>query len=71
MFLAVPSDPLVPEGRHITFLPDGLMVDLSADMRCATCKWWRWGGGEYNTNICYLGKNSDDENFGCTAWEAK
>lgn len=71
MFLAVPSDPLVPEGPGITYLPDGLMVDLTADIRCATCKWWRYGGDEYGVMLCYMGKNSSDENFGCIAWEQR
>ena len=47
MFLAVPSDPLVPEGHGVTYLPDGLMVDLTADMRCATCKWFNAGSASW------------------------
>ena len=66
MFLAVPSDPIV-EGNGITFLPGGLMVDLTADIRCATCKWWLENEhGRYCAGTdCYT-----EADYGCTEWDA-
>ena len=68
MFLAVPSDPIVPEGNGVTYLPDGLMVDLSADMRCGTCKWWL---KDQDQHYCAVLGNHPGPDFGCVQWDPK
>jgi len=68
MFLAVPRDPVVPEGHTVTFLPDGTMIDMTQDARCGTCKWWL---ADDDANYCAYLATRTDEDFGCTAWEKR
>lgn len=68
MFLIQPKRDYDP-GRHYWYTADGLL-DLDADIRCATCAKW---GGESTDDQGGCGwlaiKTWGD--FGCVEWEAK
>ena len=82
MFLAVPRDfdvpeyqDVVPTPKNVTFLPGGLMVDLTADMRCATCRYFHKAADEDYSYCARLVTFGDmllvDPDFGCKKWTAR
>lgn len=75
IYLRVPStkcEPSTPCNRY--YFDDGTMVDLNADVRCATCKWWwRWRLAVTEGSYCgHVGIEHDlGPDFACSMWEPR